>query len=82
MVAPTIKHLEPATRERYAAGGAAGGTTLAIGLAGIAEWLNWDTPATVIALVAGVLGWLGAAIAANGLKGLWLRLMNGSNAPP
>ena len=81
MLAPQVKNLEPSDRVRSAAKGAAGGTTLAIGLAGIAEWLNWDTPPTVIALVAGALGWLGAAVNSNGLKGLWGRLINGENHP-
>lgn len=81
-IAPQVKHYEPSKRTRVAAGGAAGGTTLAVGLAGLTEWAGWSTPPTVIALVAGVLGWLGAALAANGLKGLWLRLLNGNDAPP
>lgn len=81
MLGSQVKNLEPSARVRIAAKGAAGGTTLAIGLAGIAEWLHWDTPPTVIALVAGALGWFGGAIAANGLKGLWGRLMNGVNHP-
>jgi len=77
MVAPQVKNLEPVQRVRYAAGGAASGTGVAVGLAGITEWLGWSTPPTVIALVAGVLGWLGASIAANGVLGLWRRLLYG-----
>ncbi len=81
-VAPQVKHLEPSKRVRAGAGGAAGGTTLAVGLTGLTEWAGWSTPATVIAFVAGALAWFGTAVAANGLKGLWLRLVNGDNAPP
>lgn len=79
MASPTVKNLAPSERVRYSAKGAAGGTSIAIGLAGIAEWLHWNTPPTVIALVAGALGWFGGAVAANGLLGLWRRLLFGQN---